>query len=147
MDINPECRQSKISLGQTSSRILHYLNRDCRVQYTLYTVEVEIHIIWTIQPKFYYQHHIFSLNTIYGYRPISPNLPEKTFAISQVLAEIIPLPISPNVPISPNFFEIYISNYFLSVMNDVIYRIHFPKSSLFNFYPIASGGVFNSTIL
>jgi hypothetical protein len=37
------------------------------------------------------------------------------------------------------FFEIYISNYFLSV------RIDFLKSSLFNFYLIAFGGVFNST--
>ena len=51
--------------------------------------------------------------------------------------------ISPNLPISPNFFDIYISNYFLSVMNNVIFSIDCPKSSLFNFYLIGFGGVFN----
>ena len=76
---------------------------------------------------------------------------EKTYAISRFLAKILPVPISPNGPIwqnlqiSPNFLEIYISNYFLSVNNDVIFRIDFPKSSLFNFYLIAFRKVFNST--
>jgi hypothetical protein len=58
------------------------------------------------------------------------------------------MPISPNVPISPklpNFFEIYLSNYFLSVMNDVIYKIDLRKSSLFNLNLIAFGRVLNST--
>ena len=36
-------------------------------------------------------------------------------------------------PISPNFSEIYISNNFLSVMNDVIFMIEFIKSNLINF--------------
>jgi pantothenate kinase len=44
-----------------------------------------------------------------------------------------------------DFFENYISNYLLSVMNDVIFTIDFLKSSLFNFYLIAFGGVFHST--
>jgi hypothetical protein len=32
-------------------------------------------------------------------------------------------------------------------MNDVSFKIDFPKSSIFNFYLIASGKVFNSTLL
>ena len=53
------------------------------------------------------------------------------YAISRFIAKIL------LVPISPKFFEIYISNYFLSVMNDVISGIDFPKSRIFNFYLIA----------
>jgi hypothetical protein len=63
----------------------------------------------------------------------------KTFAISQFLAEILP------VPISLIFSEIYITNYFVGVMNDVILMIEFYKFTLFNFYLIAFGGVLNST--
>jgi hypothetical protein len=48
-------------------------------------------------------------------------------------------------PKSPNIFEINISNHFFGVMNDVIFRIDFPKSSLFNFYLIAFGGLLNFT--
>ena len=47
------------------------------------------------------------------------DIAEKPYAISRFLAKILPVPISLNVPISPNLFEIYISKYFLSVMNDV----------------------------
>ena len=65
--------------------------------------------------------------------PISP---KKTYAISRFLDKILPVPILPNVPISPNFFEIYITNYFVDVMNDVIFIIEFPKFTLFNFYLI-----------
>ena len=64
---------------------------------------------------------------------------EKTHAISRFLAKILP------VPISPIFLKIYISNYFLSVMNDVIFRIDFHKSSIFNFYLGAFERVLNST--
>ena len=65
--------------------------------------------------------------------------PKKIYAITQCLANIL------SVPISPNFFEIYISNYFVCVMNDVTSRIEFPKSTLINFYLIAFDGVLNST--
>jgi hypothetical protein len=65
--------------------------------------------------------------------------PKKTYAISRFLANIFP------VPISPNFFEIYISNYFVCVMNDVISRIKFPKATLINFCLIAFGEVLNFT--
>ena len=70
--------------------------------------------------------------------PISPNFPKspkKTYAISRFLAKILP------VPISPNFFEIYITNYFVGVMNDVILMIEFLKITLFKFDLIAFGGV------
>jgi hypothetical protein len=42
--------------------------------------------------------------------PISPNFwkfPKKTYAISGFLAEILPVPISPNVPISPKMHNIF----------------------------------------
>ena len=48
----------------------------------------------------------------------------KTYVISRFVVKILP------VPISLNSLEIYISNYLLSVMNDVIFKIDFPKSSL-----------------
>jgi hypothetical protein len=64
---------------------------------------------------------------------------EKTYAILRFLAKII------LVPISPNFFEIYLTNYLVGVIKDVIFRIEFPKSTFFNFYLIAFGGVFNFT--
>ena len=54
---------------------------------------------------------------------ISPNLPKsakQTYAISRCLAKIIP------VPISPIFLEFYIKNYFVGVINDVIFKIEFP---------------------
>jgi hypothetical protein len=63
--------------------------------------------------------------------------PKKTYAISRFLDKILP------VSISPNFFEIYISDYFEGVMNDVILMIEFPKFTLFNFYLIAFCGVLN----
>jgi hypothetical protein len=47
--------------------------------------------------------------------PISsdlPKSPEKTHAISQFLAQILPVLISPNVPISPYFCEISFKDYF-----------------------------------
>jgi hypothetical protein len=53
---------------------------------------------------------------------ISPKLPKstkKTYAISQFLAKILPVAISPNVPVSlkmsdiAEFYVIYITNYFL----------------------------------
>ena len=34
-----------------------------------------------------------------------------------------PTAISPNVPISPNFFKVSITNYFVDVTNDVIFNI------------------------
>ena len=73
-----------------------------------------------------------------GEGPISSNLP-KTYAISRFLAKILP------VPISPNFFEIYITNYFVGGMNDVILMILFSKCTFFTFYLIAFGGVLNSS--
>jgi hypothetical protein len=48
-------------------------------------------------------------------------------------------------PISPHFFEIYITNYFVGVRNDVIIMIEFPKFTPFNFNLIAFGRVLNST--
>jgi hypothetical protein len=56
---------------------------------------------------------------------------EKTYTISGLLAKIIP------VTISPNFYEIYITNYFVGVMNDVILMIESPKLTLFYFYLIS----------
>jgi hypothetical protein len=84
---------------------------------------------------------IYTNNTV---GPISPNLPNKTYAISRFLAKILSVSISSNEPISLNFFEISITNYFLAVMNDVIFKIEFPKFTLFNFYLIAFGGELNS---
>jgi hypothetical protein len=74
-----------------------------------------------------------------------PNIAEKNLRNFTILAKILSVPISPNVPISTNFFKIYISNYFVCVMNDVNSRIEFPKSTLINFYLIAFGVVLNST--
>jgi hypothetical protein len=80
-----------------------------------------------------------------------PKSPKKTYAISLILAKILPVPISPNVPISPKmpniaeFFEINNANYFVGVMNDVILMIEFPKFTLYNLNSIAFGGVLNST--
>jgi hypothetical protein len=70
------------------------------------------------------------------YRRICQNRRKKS---TQFLAKILP------VPISPNFFEIHISNYFVCVMNDITSKIEFPKSTLINFYLIAFSGVLNST--
>jgi hypothetical protein len=86
-------------------------------------------------PETRHKWRVFTLLNFYTGGAISP---KETYAISRFLAKILP------VPISPIFFEIYISNYLLSVMNDVIFRIDFLKSSLFNFYLIAFGGVFTS---
>ena len=78
--------------------------------------------------------------TVQGRTDITgPISPKTTYAISQFLAKILP------VPISPNFFEIYIINYFVGVLNDVMLMIEFPKFTLSNFNLIASGGVLNST--
>jgi hypothetical protein len=85
---------------------------------------------------------LHSLHNLYTGAPILPNVlksPNLTYAISRFLAKIIP------VPISPNFFEIYISNYFVCVMNDVTSRIEFRKSTLINFYLIEFDEVLNST--
>ena len=70
---------------------------------------------------------------------ISPNLPKKTYAFSRFSAKILP------VSISLKFFEIYISNYFVCVMNDVISRIEFLKYTLINFYLIAFGEILSET--
>ena len=48
------------------------------------------------------------------------------------------------VPISPTIFEIYIKNYFVGVMNDVILMIEFLKFTLYNFNSIAFSEVLNS---
>jgi hypothetical protein len=65
--------------------------------------------------------------------------PKKTWVTSRFLAKILPM------PISPNFLEIYPTNYFMGVMNDVIFSIELPKSTFFKFYLISFGEVFNST--
>ena len=41
--------------------------------------------------------------------------------------------------------EIYISNYVVDVMNDVILKFEFPKLTLSNFYMNAFGIIFHST--
>ena len=69
----------------------------------------------------------------------------KTYAVSRFLAGILPVPTSLNVPISPNFIQIFITNYFVGVINDVNLMIQFLKFILFNYYLIAFGGVLNST--
>ena len=46
--------------------------------------------------------------------PISPKI---TYAITKFVSQILP------VPISPNFFEIYVTIYFVGVMNGVIFKI------------------------
>ena len=51
---------------------------------------------------------------IQGGRYRRPNIAGKTYAIYRCLAKIL------SVPISPKFYEIYITNYFVGVMNDVI---------------------------
>ena len=51
-------------------------------------------------------------------------IPEKTSTISWFLAGILPVPISLKIPNSAVFFsEIFITNNFLGVMNDVIFYI------------------------
>lgn len=51
-------------------------------------------------------------------------IPEKTYTISCFLAGILPVPISLKIPNSAVFFsEIFITNNFLGVMNDVIFNI------------------------
>jgi hypothetical protein len=42
---------------------------------------------------------------------------------------------------SANIAEFFITNYFVGVMNDVIFKIEFLKFTLFNFHFIAFGGV------
>ena len=42
-------------------------------------------------------------------------------------------------PISAKFYKIFITNYLVGVMNDVILMIEFSKFTLFNFYFIALG--------
>ena len=42
----------------------------------------------------------------------------ETYEISRFLAKLLPVPILPKMPNIANFFEICITNYFLSVMND-----------------------------
>ena len=46
---------------------------------------------------------------------------------------------------SPNFSKIYILNYVVDVMNDVIFMLEFPKFTLSNFYMNAFDRVLNST--
>ena len=69
----------------------------------------------------------------------------KSYAISRFLAKIISVPISPKMPNIADFFEISITNYFVGVTNDLIFKIEFLKFTLFNFYLIAFCGVINST--
>ena len=66
------------------------------------------------------------------YRQICRNR-QKTYAISRFLAFILPVPPSPNVPISTNYFEIYITNNFVGVKNDIIFIIESLKF-FFEFY-------------
>jgi hypothetical protein len=70
---------------------------------------------------------------------------QKTSEISQFLAEIVPVPISTNVPIPPKILKIYITNYFVGVINNVILMIEFLKFSFFKLNLIAFGEVLNST--
>ena len=55
------------------------------------------------------------------------------------------MPISPNVPISPNFYETHIITHFIGVIIDVTLKIEFPKSNPLKLYLITFGRVFNST--
>ena len=55
-------------------------------------------------------------------------------------SKIIPVPISPNVSMSPevpniaDFFEFCITNDFVGVLNDVFFQIKLPKFALFTFF-------------